>query len=65
MRHFKYWFLIQQEYGTRPEAVVQALHVLEVKEKLENDVGSDPDLNSEELDNGEKALLREMCNVSN
>lgn len=40
--------------GSRPEAVVQALQVLEVREQLEKDSGPD----------GEKALVREMCNVS-
>ncbi len=43
---------------------MQALHVLEVREQLENNAGRDVDVNSEELDEGEKALLREMCNVS-
>lgn len=40
--------------GGRPEAVVRALQVLEVREQLERDGGHD----------GEKALVREMCNVS-
>lgn len=39
--------------GGRPEAVVQALQVLEVREQLERETGRD----------GEKALVREMCNV--
>ncbi|KAJ8668883.1 hypothetical protein QAD02_000142 [Eretmocerus hayati] len=39
--------------GTRPEAVVRALQVLEVREQLEREAGHD----------GEKALVREMCNV--
>ncbi|XP_057327097.1 coiled-coil domain-containing protein 85C [Microplitis mediator] len=38
----------------RPEAVVQALQVLEVREQLERDAGHNPT---------EKALVREMCNV--
>lgn len=42
----------------RPEAVVRALQILEVKEQLERDRVS-----SEEMDENEKALLREMCNV--
>lgn len=40
--------------GSRPEAVVRALQVLEVREQLEREGGHD----------GEKALVREMCNVS-
>lgn len=40
--------------GGRPEAVVRALQVLEVREQLEREGGHD----------GEKALVREMCNVS-
>lgn len=40
--------------GSRPEAVVRALQVLEVREQLEREEGYD----------GEKALVREMCNVS-
>lgn len=39
--------------GSRPEAVVRALQVLEVREQLEREGGHD----------GEKALVREMCNV--
>ncbi|CAB0033991.1 unnamed protein product [Trichogramma brassicae] len=39
--------------GSRPEAVVRALQVLEVREQLEREAGHD----------GEKALVREMCNV--
>ena len=38
---------------SRPEAVVRALQVLEVREQLEREEGHD----------GEKALVREMCNV--
>ncbi|XP_012283776.1 coiled-coil domain-containing protein 85C [Orussus abietinus] len=38
---------------SRPEAVVRALQVLEVREQLEREAGHD----------GEKALVREMCNV--
>ncbi|KAK2579130.1 hypothetical protein KPH14_001300 [Odynerus spinipes] len=38
---------------SRPEAVVRALQVLEVREQLEREGGHD----------GEKALVREMCNV--
>lgn len=40
--------------GSRPEAVVRALQVLEVREQLEREAGHD----------AEKALAREMCNVS-
>ncbi|XP_015591649.1 coiled-coil domain-containing protein 85C [Cephus cinctus] len=39
--------------SSRPEAVVRALQVLEVREQLEREDGHD----------GEKALVREMCNV--
>ncbi|XP_044005994.1 coiled-coil domain-containing protein 85C [Aphidius gifuensis] len=42
-----------QQLGGRPEAVVRALQVLEVREQLERDAGHD----------NEKALVREMCNV--
>lgn len=50
--------------GGPPEAVVQALQVLEVREQLERSVsGSDMDLSTPDMDDGEKALLREMCNV--
>nr|CAD7459501.1 unnamed protein product [Timema tahoe] len=58
------------EGGSRPEAVVQALQVLEVREKIER--GNTPEeqqqqhvleTNTAGLDDGEKALVREMCNV--
>ncbi|KXJ82938.1 hypothetical protein RP20_CCG010289 [Aedes albopictus] len=47
----------------RPEAVVRALQVLEVREQLERErIG--PNITSDlQLDDGEKALVREMCNV--
>ncbi|XP_050085258.1 ras-interacting protein RIP3 [Anopheles aquasalis] len=45
----------------RPEAVVRALQVLEVREQLERErIGTTP---PDQLDDGEKALVREMCNV--
>lgn len=54
----------------RPEAVVRALQVLEVREQLERE-GRMPDRGeniteaaSGDMDDGEKALVREMCNVS-
>jgi hypothetical protein len=54
----------------RPEAVVRALQVLEVREQLERE-GRMPeraenmsDNTSQDMDDGEKALVREMCNVS-
>lgn len=54
----------------RPEAVVRALQVLEVREQLERE-GRMPertenmsDSTSQDMDDGEKALVREMCNVS-
>lgn len=53
----------------RPEAVVRALQVLEVREQLERE-GRMPerpenmsDTTSQDMDDGEKALVREMCNV--
>ncbi|KAJ8984360.1 hypothetical protein NQ317_003507 [Molorchus minor] len=53
----------------RPEAVVRALQVLEVREQLERE-GRMPergenmsDTISQDMDDGEKALIREMCNV--
>ncbi|KAH8027088.1 hypothetical protein HPB51_002033 [Rhipicephalus microplus] len=45
----------------RPEAVVHAMKVLEVHEQL--DKATDSELEFEELAEGEKALVREMCNV--
>lgn len=45
----------------RPEAVVRALQVLEVREQLEREKLA-PDTITE-LDDKEKALVREMCNV--
>lgn len=53
----------------RPEAVVRALQVLEVREQLERE-GRDVERTEGgagdgiEMDDGEKALVREMCNVS-
>lgn len=58
----------------RPEAVVRALQVLEVREQLERE-GRAPveretrpetlnDAAIPDMDDGEKALVREMCNVS-
>lgn len=46
---------------SKPEAVVHAMKVLEVHEQMEKSLESD--LESEELAEGEKALVREMCNV--
>ncbi|XP_030767217.1 coiled-coil domain-containing protein 85C [Sitophilus oryzae] len=54
----------------RPEAVVRALQVLEVREQLERETRS-PERgesgqeapNQQDLDDGQKALLWEMCNV--
>lgn len=48
--------------GSRPEAVTNAMKVLEVHEQiLEKSLDSDEA--SDELGDGEKALVREMCNV--
>lgn len=50
----------------RPEAVVRALQVLEVREQLERECRvpdrADP-IPETDMDDGEKALVREMCNV--
>lgn len=48
----------------RPEAVVRALQILEVREQLERGrAGNAASVSPEHMDDGEKALLREMCNV--
>lgn len=47
---------------SKPEAVVHAMKVLEVHEQMEKSLESD--LEFEELAEGEKALVREMCNVA-
>lgn len=48
----------------RPEAVVRALQVLEVREQLERDrLGNLAGSAIDQMDDGEKALVREMCNV--
>lgn len=47
----------------RPEAVVRALQVLEVREQLERERIGGTNVTQEALDDGEKALVREMCNV--
>lgn len=47
----------------RPEAVVRALQILEVREQLERDRAGNSSVSPEEMDDNEKALLREMCNV--
>lgn len=50
------------EILSRPEAVVRALQVLEVKSQLEREYMGN--LNQpDQMDDGEKALLKEMCNV--
>ncbi|KAL1462494.1 hypothetical protein WDU94_014324 [Cyamophila willieti] len=57
---------IDTEFGSRPETVVQALQVLEVREQIEQTSvsGSEAELAAQaELADNEKALLREMCNV--
>jgi hypothetical protein len=74
-----YRICLQNCGGSRPEAVVQALQVLEVREQLERGsgvhescsggleslgaTGPDLDMAAADLDAGEKALVREMCNV--
>lgn len=48
----------------RPEAVIRALQVLEVREQLERDrFGNLTGTSIEHMDDGEKAIVREMCNV--
>lgn len=48
----------------RPEAVVRALQILEVREQLDRERGGNAtSMSPEHMDDGEKALLREMCNV--
>ncbi|KAM4625692.1 coiled-coil domain-containing protein 85C-A [Polymixia lowei] len=46
--------------GQKPEAVVHAMKVLEVHEKLNRQIPEDYD---EDLSEKEKAIVREMCNV--
>ena len=53
----------KEEQGSRPDTVTNAMKVLEVHEKiLEKSLDSDE--MSDDLGDGEKALVREMCNVS-
>ena len=53
----------KEEQGSRPESVTNAMKVLEVHEQiLEKSLDSDE--TSDDLGDGEKALVREMCNVS-
>jgi len=53
---------IDKDLGSRPESVTNAMKVLEVHEQiLEKSLDSDEA--SDELGDGEKALVREMCNV--
>lgn len=51
--------------GGRPEAVVRALQILEVREQLERERSANglPTVSNEHMDDGEKALVLEMCNV--
>ncbi|XP_071378500.1 coiled-coil domain-containing protein 85C-A-like [Centroberyx affinis] len=46
--------------GQKPEAVVHAMKVLEVHEKLDRQI---PEDYNEDLSEKEKAIVREMCNV--
>lgn len=53
----------KDEQGSRPDSVTNAMKVLEVHERiLEKSLDSDE--TSDDLGDGEKALVREMCNVS-
>ena len=52
----------EQDQGNRPASVTNAMKVLEVHEQiLEKSLDSDE--TSDDLCDGEKALVREMCNV--
>ena len=52
----------EQDQGHRPQSVTNAMKVLQVHEQiLEKSLDSDE--TSDELCDGEKALVREMCNV--
>lgn len=46
---------------THPESVLTALQVLELREQLEGK--GDESNNAVDMEDEEKALLREMCNV--
>lgn len=48
---------------THPESVLTALQVLELREQLEGK--GDESNNGVDMEDDEKALLREMCNVIN
>lgn len=54
-------------FSGRPEAVVRAMQILEVREQLDRDRNANLNgtisTSPEHMDEGEKALLREMCNV--
>lgn len=52
-----------QELLSRPEAVVRALQVLEVKSQLEREYMGNSVNQPDQMDEGEKSLLKEMCNV--
>ena len=53
----------KDEGGVRPESVSNAMKVLEVHEDM-LERGGETGLAGEDLGDGEKALVREMCNVS-
>ena len=53
----------KEEGGVRPESVSNAMKVLEVHEDM-LERGGETGLAGEDLGDGEKALVREMCNVS-
>ena len=50
---------------SKPEAVVHAMKVLEVHEQLEKPGYQLAASDDGDLDDNEKAIVREMCNVSN
>lgn len=55
---------VHEVFSGRPEAVVRALQILEVREQLERErPGNSSSMSPDHMDDGEKALLREMCNV--
>lgn len=43
--------------------MIRALQIMEVREQLENDTGGNATVSLDQMDDGERALVREMCNV--
>ncbi|KAK6640480.1 hypothetical protein RUM44_012175 [Polyplax serrata] len=63
------WGSSEDDSINRPEAVIRALQVLEVRELMERSghgdsaVSTQPNERMSDIDEGEKALVMEMCNV--